>query len=208
MAVLGVDVGLKSLSICIVSDDMILKWGVYNILDSEQVLCEICGRKAKYKQGFCGIHFKGEKLKKNEIKTKKVKSFSLQDIAIKIIDLLDDLTQDPCFLEVEKVIIELQPKCNPKMCFCSNVIFTKLCDYYKESEVKIKFERASVKLKKYKGDKGLFVENTYSNRKKKSIEYVECQIKRYQQEMQDFFTGLKKKDDASDSFLLAFNNLC
>lgn len=207
MATLGIDVGLKSLSICIISDKSIHKWGVYNILDPEKVLCEICGRNAKYKQGFCGIHFKGEKLKKNEIKLKKVKTFSLQDIANKVINLLDDLTQDPCFLDVTKVIIELQPKFNPKMCFCSNVIFTKMCDYYKESDVKIKFERASMKLKNYKGDKGCFVENTYSNRKKKSIEYVEYQIKKYQQDMQDFFNGLKKKDDAADSFLLAFNNI-
>jgi hypothetical protein len=208
--VLGIDVGIKTLSLCILSKEKIELWGVYNTITPDQLLCETCGRKAKYKLGFCGSHFKGEKIKKNEIKKTKVKSFSLQEICSKVLLLINRLLEEDYekFIKVKKVIIELQPRFNPKMCFVSNVLFSKFCDFYTNSDVKIKFEKASVKLKKFTGDKGEYIKNTYKNRKLKSIEYVtntltEC----YSEEMLVFFTGLKVKHDASDSFLMAYNNL-
>jgi hypothetical protein len=207
--VLGIDVGIKTLSLCILSKEKIELWGVYNTIEPDQILCETCGRKAKYKAGFCGSHFKGEKVKKNEIKKTKVKSFSLQEICSKVLLLINRLLEEDYekFIKVTKVIIELQPRFNPKMCFVSNVLFSKFCDFYTNSDVKIKFEKASVKLKKFTGDKGEYIKNTYINRKLKSIEYVtntltEC----YSEEMLIFFTDLGKADDASDSFLLSYNN--
>ena len=207
--VLGIDIGLKSLSMCILTNKQILLWGVYNVLSPDQQNCETCGRKAKYITGFCGSHYSGEKLKKYEIKTKKVKSFSLQEICNKVLTLLNKLLSEESetFSKVTKVIIELQPKFNPKMCFVSNVIFTKLCDFYTNNAcVKIKFEKACLKLKNYKGDKGAFVKNTYKNRKLKAVEYVTDCLSNYSEEMMEFFNKLKKADDASDSFLLAYNN--
>ena len=67
------------------------------------------------------------------------------------------------FDTVTEVIIELQPKFNPKMCFVSHTLFAKLCDYYALQPGKMKFERAGNKLKNYSGDKGVFVKNTYKN---------------------------------------------
>lgn len=211
MATLGIDVGLKTMSMCIIKDNNILLWGVYNTLDAEVIMCETCGRKAKYTDGFCGTHYKGIKVKKNEIKTKKVKSYSLHELCSKVLVLLNKLLveNDKIFETVTSVIVELQPKFNPKMCFVSHVLFTKLCDHYNGKTVKIKFERASNKLKNYGGDKGKFVKNTYKNRKEKAIEYVTNELGKMDdinKEMKEYFAGLKKQDDASDSFLLAFNN--
>lgn len=206
--VLGIDVGIKTLSLCLLSRDKIHCWGVYNILESDIIYCNTCGRKAKYISGFCGTHYKGEKLKKYEIKNKKVKSYNQQELCTKTITKLTEILKDESFSKVSHVVIELQPRFNPKMCFISNVLFTKLCDYYMDSDVIIRFDKAKNKLKNYKGEKGDFVKNTYTNRKKKSIEYVTKEIEKIDdEEMKEFLTSLTKRDDACDSFLLAHNCL-
>lgn len=208
--VLGVDVGIKTLSMCIMTKEKILSWGVYDLLEDQTILCETCGRKAKYKEGFCGSHYKGQKIKKNEIKKKKVKEYTKQELCIKALIFLNELLtkKKDIFLKVTDVIIELQPRFNPKMCFMSNVIFSKFCDYYLDANVNIKFEKAKNKLKNYSGDKGEFVKNNYKNRKLKSIEYVEKELLKFEDEtMSSFFKNLMKADDASDTFLLCFNSL-
>lgn len=208
--VLGIDVGIKTLSLCIMTKEHILSWGVYDLLEDDSVLCETCGRKAKYTEGFCGTHYKGKKIKKNEIKKKKVKEYTKQELCKKALVFLNDLTKDKEeeFLKVTDVIIELQPRFNPNMCFMSNVIFSKLCDYYLNTDVLVKFEKAKNKLKNYKGDKGEFVKNTYKNRKLKSIEYVKEELLKFNDVVAStFFLNLKKCDDASDTFLICFNTL-
>lgn len=208
--VLGVDVGIKTLSLCIMTKEKILSWGVYDLLEDDTLVCETCGRKAKYIEGFCGTHYKGIKIKKNEIKKKKVKEYTKQELCKKALVFLNELINNKKedFLKVTDVIIELQPRFNPKMCFMSNVIFSKLCDYYLNTNVSVKFEKAKNKLKNYKGNKGEFVENTYKNRKLKSIEYVKSELLNFNQgDASAFFSNLIKADDASDTFLLCFNNL-
>jgi hypothetical protein len=207
--VLGIDVGIKTLSMCVLSEEGVKHWGVYNILEKDIILCQVCGRKAKYISGLCGTHYKGEKIKKYEIKTKKIKSYSQQELCNKTLLKLAEILEDPLFLSVTHVIIELQPRFNPKMCFISNIIFTKMCDYYINKDVVIKFDRAKNKLKNYKGDKGEFVKNTYKNRKQKSIEYVTNELSKMDdnEETRNYFENLKKTDDASDSYLLALNCL-
>lgn len=208
--VLGIDVGIKTLSLCIMNKEMILSWGVYDLLQDETILCETCGRKAKYIEGFCGSHYKGKKTKKNEIKKKKVKEYTNQELCKKALLFLNDLIKEKEeeFLKVTDVIIELQPRFNPKMCFMSNIIFSKLCDYYLNMDVIVKFEKAKNKLKNYKGNKGEFVKNTYENRKLKSIEYVQEELLKFKDDNASaFFENLKKRDDAADTFLLCFNSL-
>jgi hypothetical protein len=188
--------------------DEILLWRVSDILNSDTPLCKICQRKAKYIDETCGTHYKGIKLKKNEIKKKKVKEYTKQEICKKVLLLLNDLKQEEILSKVTDVIIELQPRFNPSMCFVSNVMFTKFCDIYIDTDVSVKFEKAKNKLKNYKEDKGEFCKNTYKNRKLKSIEYVKSQLYKYNnEEMNEFFKNLKKQDDASDTFLLCFNSL-
>jgi hypothetical protein len=208
--VLGIDVGIKTLSLCVMTKEQILSWGVYDLLEDESILCETCGRKAKYTEGFCGSHYKGKKIKKNEIKKKKVKEYTKQELCNKALLFLNELLVDKedIFSKVTDVIIELQPRFNPKMCFMSNVIFSKFCDYYLNKDVVVKFEKAKNKLKNYSGDKGEFVKNSYKNRKLKSIEYVETELLKFEDEgMSSFFKNLSKRDDASDSYLLCFNSL-
>jgi hypothetical protein len=207
--VLGIDVGLKTLAVC-VFDTRIRLWNVYNVLEEEVKMCSVCTRPSKYISGFCGFHVSSSlKLKKNQIKTKKVKSYSLHETAKKIITFLEKLISEniEIFDEITQVVIELQLKLNARMCFASNMIFAKLSDHFLESNTSIKFEKASAKLKKFAGDKGTFVENTYANRKMKSVEYVRNTLVELEEtEMLKYFSDLKKKDDASDSFLLAYNN--
>jgi hypothetical protein len=206
---IGIDVGLRTMSICILNETDILLWEVCDMLSEEQVNCDVCGRKAKYITGQCGTHYKGIKNKKNEIKIKKVKSYSLQEICERVITKIDCLFNDhqEAFEFVDDVIIELQPRFNPKMCFVSNVLFTKLCEKFIGTGCKVRFDRAKNKLKNYCGDKGAFVKNTYANRKSKSIEFVNFELTKYDENWALFFNSLAKRDDASDSFLLAFNSL-
>lgn len=205
MSVIGIDIGLKTLSICIISQKKeILLWGLYNVMEDE-IRCSKCGRKAKYKIGFCGLHYKGDK--SEMIKYKKIKSYSKQEICNKLIKLIEKIIQEneETMCSVKKVIIELQPTINRNMCFASDVIFTKLCDYYLNDNVLIKYERAS---KKLKGCPGKFVKNTYKNRKQKSIEYV-LQILEENGDIENktLLENSTKKDDMSDSMLLSYLNL-
>lgn len=204
MSVIGIDIGLKTLSICIISENKtILLWGLYNVLEDD-IRCSKCGRKAKYKIGFCGLHHKGEA---EIIKHKKIKNYSKQEICNKIIKLMDKIIQEnvETMKDVEKVIIELQPTINRNMCFVSDVIFTKLCEYYLDKQVLVKYEKAN---KKLKGSPGPFIKNTYKNRKKKSIEYT-TKILEEENDLDNLSILQKssKKDDMSDSFLLCYLNL-
>jgi hypothetical protein len=208
MNIVGIDVGIKTLSICVLNKNDILLWDVCNILDDE-VLCIVCGRKAKYVDNHCGTHYSGIKAKKFEIKKKKVKNYNLQEICTAVINKINFFFEEnvETFSSIRNVVIELQPKFNPKMCFVSNVIFTLFCELYNGTETVVKFDRAKNKLKNYCGDKGEFVKNTYKNRKDKSIEYVTNELVKYSDIWVEWFNNLKKTDDASDSFLLAFNSL-
>lgn len=213
--VLGLDVGLRTMSICVLNkDEGILLWNSYDILEEDCFYCSDCGRNAKYKQRdvfFCGIHV-NKKEKKTEVKKKKVCQYSLQQIASKIINKMNSIIQqNKQILEnINCCILELQPKINAKMKFTSHIIYCKLCEFFLNSNCLVKFERANRKLKNYKFDKGPFLTNTYKNRKLKSIEYTRyilqekiCNSKDYL----EFFENFKKKDDISDSMLLAFNSL-
>lgn len=215
-SVLGIDIGLRNMSMCVITEDReILLWKIYDLLADDIILCSVCGRNAKYISGdvtFCGTHFKGNKKGKvNQIKKKKVKQYSLQEIASKVISKVNTIVEDDkeIFDQISSCILELQPKINPKMGFTSHILYGKLCDIFLDKPCSIKFEKASRKLKCYTGDKGLYITNTYKNRKAKAIEYVtnilnsDCLTNG--SEYIDYFANIKKKDDASDALLIAFN---
>ena len=215
-SVLGIDIGLRNMSMCVITEDReILLWEIYDLLADDIILCSICGRNAKYTAGdtsFCGTHFKGNKKSKvNQIKKKKVKQYSLQEIASKVISKVNTIVEDnkEIFDQLTSCILELQPKINPKMGFTSHILYGKLCDIFLDKPCSIKFERANQKLKKYTGDKGVYVANTYKNRKAKAVEYVanilnsDCLLNGV--DYVDYFANIKKKDDAADAMLIAFN---
>lgn len=206
MARLGIDIGLKNLSMCVIDCNLIKMWGVYNILDEELICCK-CIRKAKYSnigEMYCGLHSKKMEGKK-EIKTKKIKSYSLHDLTSKIIKNFEEIILENREIldTVSHVKLELQPSLNPKMKFTSHVLFTLLTKFYTDKKCSIKFERASVKLKKYKSD--IYLKNTYKNRKIRAIEYTKSLLKNIKNsDDYECLMKSKKLDDLCDSFLLSY----
>lgn len=212
MSCLGIDVGLKNLALCVIKDNRILLWDVYNILE-EDFYCQKCNRKAKYLfegKYYCGIHSR-KFYNKKTIKTKKISSYGLHELTIKIINKIEEIVRVNADIidDISSIIIELQPKINHKMKFTSHVIFTIFAHLYKDKKCSIKFERASVKLKKIKFEDK--IPNTYKNRKKRAVEYTMFCLKRgcisNSCDYEDMLSTKTKLDDLSDAFLLSYNNL-
>ena len=211
MSCLGIDIGLKNLALCVIKDRRILLWDVYNILD-EEFTCDKCKRKAKYrlsKEYFCGIH--SRKLQgKLPLVVKKISSYSFHDITKKIIQKIEEIAKDNNDLMdgISSVVIELQPKINQRMKFTSHVIFTMFTYLCRHTKCSIKFERASLKLKKLKFKHK--IPNTYKNRKKRAVDYtLECMkggVISNSADYQEMLSTKSKLDDLSDAFLLSYNN--
>lgn len=95
--VLAIDVGIRTMSICILDKSLgICLWNIYDILEDDSLYCISCGRNAKYRQNsdtFCGLHV-NKKDKKVQIKKKKVCEYSLQQIACKIIKKINAIIED------------------------------------------------------------------------------------------------------------------
>jgi hypothetical protein len=214
MSCLGIDIGLKTLSMCIINGRNIQLWDTYNVMNTV-VCCSVCNRTAKYSTpstAYCGIHSRKIQDKK-PLKTKKIASYSLHEIASKIIIKFEDILEANrlIFDEVTSIILELQPKINQKMKFTSHVLFTILTTLYLHKKCSIKFERASSKLKKINSTATTFMKNTYTNRKKRAVEYVtECLNSdklTNSKEYLDVLLNTSKRDDLCDSFLLSYGNL-
>lgn len=205
---LGIDVGLKTLALCITSREGILLWDTYNILEDENIFCIKCGKKAKYihdTQHYCGIH--SRKIPEKKI-VKKVK-YSLHELTKKIIKKIGQIIHDNIDImnSVTSIIIELQPSVNQKMKYTSHVLFVLFTEFYIDKKCSIKFERASVKLKKFKSEEK--VKNTYKNRKLRGIEYTYRCLENIKNsgDYTEFLENKKKRDDLCDAFLLSYNNL-
>lgn len=224
-----IDVGLRNLSICIMNSNYeILLWDVYNILDGDDYHCvdkfkngKICNRKCNMKYTLndsmvycCKTHFpktiKATKL--NDFKKKSIDNYLLQDIAKAFITRVDEIYNDnPVFKELNSVHIELQPKCNPKMLFTSHVLYGKLVELYKDTNVTIRFVRASQKLKSYTGPEVKCpLKGKYAQRKWLSIKYGWWFLEnKFTKEQSDKWspTLVGKLDDRFDCFLMAINSI-
>lgn len=214
MSCLGIDIGLKTLSLCVINGRNIQLWDTYNVMNAP-VCCFVCSRNAKYStpsNAYCGIHSRKIKDKK-PLKTKKISSYSLQEIASKIILKFEEILEANrlVFDDVSSIVLELQPNINQKMKFTSHVLFTILTSLYLHKKCSIKFERASTKLKKINSSATTFMKNTYANRKKRSVEYVtKCLDSDKLTNSKDYLDTLlntTKRDDLCDSFLLSYGNL-
>ncbi|MDD4938250.1 MAG: hypothetical protein PHX34_04540 [Candidatus Shapirobacteria bacterium] len=159
----------------------------YNLLGEPVEKCTsltkkglVCGKICKFVyngQKSCKVHLpKGEVYK--EIKDKLVASYSIQELALIVLTKLDNIVKDnlELFENIDKILIEKQPKVNQKMQIISHLILGKFTEILKEQKTKIKFVSASKKgilfdgkdsniTGTLKGTKG------YSNRKNASIEY-------------------------------------
>lgn len=209
---MAVDVGIKNLAFCCMDNDYnVYFWDNVNLIEDEtDNKCSsltkkntICNKKAKGKcEGnyMCKTHFPKNK-KIIQVKPKKVNSFLLQDIALLVQEKINFIhEQHEEIHDIDKIVIELQPRVNQKMKFISHIIYSELVRLYKNTTTQVRFVPASRKLrgimyKKYN------LKNTYANRKKMSIMYVEDFIKNNESLMEKF-KGFSKRDDACDTFAM------
>jgi len=176
---------------------------------------EECTKVAKYiidgTDLYCPTHKKETEtfFKKNysltKINTIKCKTFSVEKIADKIVEIFD--SRYAHFLEAEVVLLELQPAMKaPKMKTISNYIsmyfrIRGIHDIEENKMRSIKYYRATNKLK-FNENNTRADTKTYANRKKTAIrnviEYLDV-IEDY--ENKEKFMKHKKKDDLSDAIL-------
>ena len=120
-------------------------------------------------------------------------------------NLIKEMDSRPHLLDVDTVLIEKQPRCNPKMRVVAQTIITYFIMKNKELNLNINVKPYSPKhkLKCYNGPEPEFkVKSKYQQRKKMSIFHCSELIKEDQeQEFIDYFKNSKKKDDLADSFL-------
>jgi len=226
MITLCCDPGLRNLSLCIMNSEYnILLWDTFNILDGDDYHCEssfkngkLCGRKCcmKYKKDeqliyTCKTHFPKEikKTKLNDFKKKSIDDYLLQDIANTFINRLQEIyDQNPVFKTLTSILIELQPKCNPKSLFVSHILYGKFVELYKNT-IPIRFIRASQKLKAYTGPQiECKLKGKYAQRKWLSIKYGEWFLEnKFSQEQRDKWkpTLVGKLDDRHDCLLMCIN---
>lgn len=232
--ILSIDIGLRNLSMCIMSktettiDSLkIHLWDVYNTLDSDDHHCtalkkngDVCNKKCSFKIGSiftCKTHFpKDVSIKKeHHFKKKNVDAYLLQDIANIVLLKLQEIydTNIELFTQVQGIIIELQPKLNAKMKFVSHIIYGKLVELYRNNKCTIRFVRASQKLKGYTGPEiKCHLKGKYAQRKWLSVEYckwaLENQFSTQQREKWlSFFLSHSKKDDLADVNWMCINAL-
>lgn len=157
-----------------------------------------------------------DKTKKSSVlKTKKIDEYLLQDIAKIVLDKVDEIYNDNInlFENLSKISIELQPKINQKMKFTSHIIYGKLVELMKNTKCEIRFVRASQKLKAYTGPEiKCSIKNAYKKRKFLSVEYTKWFLEnKFNKEQRDCWYPIlenhSKKDDISDTYLMAINVL-
>jgi hypothetical protein len=99
------------------------------------------------------------------------------------------------------------------MLFTSHVLYGKLVELYKDTDVTIRFVRASQKLKAYTGPEiKCALKGKYAQRKWLSIQYTKWFLEnKFSKEQKEkwlpVFLAHKKADDLSDCALMAINSI-
>lgn len=211
MKVLSIDIGVNNLSYCVLDETGKIEkplWDNMSILQDNLLLkcCgkkkdgNTCGKRCKFQkagtnEGYCAVH-KCENAM--EIKKRKVKSVTIQELNTKLIKKMDSMPQ---LSDIDIVLIEQQPSKNPTMknlSFMLNSYFIIRGMIDKQRIQKVIFVSAKNKLKG-KADKDKL--KTYKDRKKMSIEVCRNTLNEKNSELVDFFNGHFKKDDLADCFL-------
>ena len=199
--ILSIDIGVRNLSMCIMSctnkTDLctykIHLWEDYNTLEADTHICtgiqksgKQCGKKCSYQYKTnntiiysCKTHFpKDTPIKKEHIfKPKLIKDYLLQDLVTIILKKMQEIytINKDLFDRLSSIIIELQPTLNPRMKLVSHVLYGKLVEMYmdKPNQPTIRFIRASNKLKSYTGPEiKCALKGKYAQRKWLSVQYT------------------------------------
>jgi hypothetical protein len=211
MRVLSIDIGVNNLSYCVLNETGKIEpslWENMSILQDNLLLkCGgkkkdgvVCGKRCKFQksgtnEGYCAVH-KCENAV--EIKKRKVKSVTIQELNTKLIKKMDSM---PELSDIDVVLIEQQPSKNPTMknlSFMLNSYFIIRGMIDKQRIQKVIFISAKNKLKG-KVDKDKL--KTYKDRKKMSIEVCRTSLNDTNANLIDFFNGHFKKDDLADCYL-------
>jgi hypothetical protein len=154
------------------------------------------------------------KLKEHIFKKKSIDDYLLQDIAKVVLYKIQEIYDDNLLpLNLSSIFIELQPKVNRKAIFTSHIIYGKLVELYKDTNVPIRFVRASQKLKAYTGPNiECKLKGAYAKRKWLSIQYTRWFLEnKFSNEQKDiwlpFFESKIVKPDMGDTFLMGINAL-
>jgi hypothetical protein len=208
-------------------------WHVYNLLESDEKSCEhvllngkVCGHKCNFMfsdslQGLkysCKTHVPKDKLDSvRAYKRKLVSDIILQDIAGLVVLKVQEIFNENkvIFDQLREILIELQPKINPKMKFISHVVFGKLTDLFLgKKEVTIRFVSASKKLKiNYQGPVlDCPLKGEYVKRKWLSVKYCVWFLENLFSEEESKkwlgnFLNADKADDMADVFLMCINSI-
>lgn len=216
--VLAIDIGVKTLSMCILDQTNTIKmWGVYNTLaDSSEQRCKSVQKNGKICSKLCSVKKEEEFFCKTHSPTdcapyapKKMKDYSLQDLTKYVITCLNEIISNntEAFSSVKCVLLELQPTFAVKMKFVSHVIYTKLVSHFMESDVIVRFVKATEKLKVYDGPPIVCAKKGYAKRKYESIEHAKYFLnEKFSEEQRELWAPLldcSKADDLSDAFLYA-----
>lgn len=227
--VLAIDVGIRNLAACCLSEkDGILFWELLNTLGGDGLDAPTCQERlksgkpcrcrAKYvvraaatapesPEYFCAKHNKAHQGGSALKPPPKVKGLTMQTIAEKVLQALADLQERHAevFSTLDRCVIELQPRVNNKMKFTSHVIFGKLTDSFlvEGKKASVRFVGAKRKLLAH----GKQEKNTYAKRKKLAVALAREWVAEREEGWLPFFDACRKKDDLSDSLLMAIDEV-
>jgi hypothetical protein len=182
--ILAIDVGIKNLGMACMSSkdgiyqihymeniDMIETTGRCKIITKKGTVCNsICTLTIVHPEAtpsfLCKRHGADKVVKRKSITTIPLKELAL--IVLKKIEFIY-LQNRALFDEIHTIVIEKQPKMNPKMGLVSNLIFGKLCELTNCKVIKFITARSKARLLcEYTDLKG---KKSYSNRKNAAIDY-------------------------------------
>lgn len=233
-----IDVGIKHLAICVMNSNdptdfscyKIEMWEVFNLLGENDHFCQsltkkntVCNKKCGFKYSnnndiifCCKTHLpKDIEIKaKNKYKPKNVNDYLLQEIAQIVMTKLTNIFNEypSVFLNLKKVLIELQPRINNKMKMISHLIYGKFVEYFLniEKDVPVRFVRAANKLKAYTGPPiECKLKGAYEQRKFYAVQYTKwfLETKFSKEEYDKWYPLLNNSPDKSDTFLMAINEI-
>lgn len=212
-SVLAIDIGIKTLSMCVLDETKCIKlWGVYNTLNDTEQRCKIiqkngkiCGKLCSVRKGedfFCKTHSPNDY---SSYSPKKIKDYTLQELAkFMIISLNNTLSSnEEALAGVKCVLIELQPSFAVKMKFISHVVYTKLVEFFIDTDTVVRFIKATEKLKVYDGPEIICSKKGYAKRKHESIQHAKYFLnEKFSEEQRGLWAPLldcSKADDLSDA---------
>lgn len=224
---MGIDIGIKNLSFCIIDGDRwikkscgdpgIIEWKNVDLLSAEKCQVQIktgklkglsCGKDATCRTAQSPYVFTCGKHKQTESETivkQKVKTMSTTQLIKLAVTTLDTFSE--LFKTVNSIVIEAQPSFNPSMKMFSTAIFTYFTIRYQidsqpSNLSSIKFSSSKNKLKV--GYTGPPIEcklkGKYARTKNMGKCYTEHLLADFPETLSRFYKGTKK-DDLADSFL-------